>query len=233
MKQLAASLLIMLPFLGQAQDAAFRLGVKLAPNFHWMRSDSKELKGEGSGLGYTFGLAADLPIGDRGNYYVSTGLFLSRMGGRFAADFSREVDGVTTAIRSEHDLRLRYLEIPVSLKLRAVNDKPLTFYGQVGMSTGFNLRARTEFTTRTAVGGTTTTVTDEDNVIDDIALLRLGLVVGAGIEYALQDITLFGGITFNNAFSNVLDKGAKRLVNENSKSRLYASYLEITTGIYF
>lgn len=198
-----------------------------------MRSDSKELKGDGTNLGYSFGLLTEFPIGDRGTYYFSSGLLLNHIGGGFTAAFSKEVEGITTSIRSEQDLRLNYLDIPVALKLRAVNDKPLTFYGQVGMSAGFNLRARSEFTTSTTVGGTTTTVSDTDDVLDDIALMRFGMVVGAGAEYAMTGVTVFGGITFNNAFSNVLDKGAKRVVDENSKSRLFASYLEITAGVFF
>ncbi|MFN3874817.1 MAG: hypothetical protein ACK4L7_02755, partial [Flavobacteriales bacterium] len=60
-----------------------------------------------------------------------------------------------------------------------------------------------------------------------------GLVVGAGAEYTLTGASLFGGLTYNNAFSNLLGKDAKRLVNENSKSKLYASYLEITAGVFF
>lgn len=233
MKKLLAMTLLLAPVLGYAQDSSFRLGIKLAPNFHWMRSDSKELDGDGSGLGYTFGLLTEFPIDERGTYYFSSGLLLNHIGGAFSADFSQEQEGITTSVRSEQDLKLNYLEIPVTLKLRAVSDKPLTFSGQLGVSMGFNLRARSEYTTSTTVAGTTTTVSDQDNVIDDIALLRFGMVVGAIAEYEMNGVALFGGITFNNAFSNVLDKGAKRLVDENSKSRLYANYLEITAGVFF
>lgn len=233
MKHIAAIGLILLPFIGQAQDEGFRLGIKFAPNFHWMRSDSKELSGDGSNLGYSFGLLTEFPIGDRGTYYFSSGLLLNHIGGRFAADFSQDLEGVTTRVVSEQDVRMNYLEIPVTLKLRAVNDNPITFYGQVGMSTSLCLRARSEFTSSTTVSGTTTTISDEDDVLDDVTLFRFGMVVGAGVEYETEAVTLFGGLTFNNAFSNVLDKDAKRLVNENSKSRLFANYLEITAGVFF
>lgn len=234
MKKLLALSLGIVPFLSHAQDPAFRLGIKLAPNFHWMRSDSKEVKGDGTNLGYTFGLLTEFPIGDRGTYYFSSGLLLNHIGGGFSASFDQVTEGITSSIRSEQDLRLNYLEIPVTLKLRAENDNPLTFYGQLGMSASLNIRARSEFTTTTTVGGTTTTLSDEDDVLDDIALPRFGMVVGAGVEYETSSsVTVFGGLTFNNAFSNVLDKGAKRLINENSKSRLYANYLEITAGVFF
>ncbi|MFN3874816.1 MAG: porin family protein, partial [Flavobacteriales bacterium] len=155
--------LLMAPFLSRAQDDGdLRLGVKLAPNFHWLRSDSKELKRDGTGLGYTFGLVSELAIDDRQAYYFSSGVLFNHIGGAFTATFSKEVDGVSTSIRSKQELRVNYLEVPMTLKLRAVNDNPLTFYGQFGASAGFKLRARSTFTTTTTVNGASTTVSDTD-----------------------------------------------------------------------
>lgn len=217
-----------------AQDDSFRLGVKLAPNFAWMRSDSKDLQNAGNRLNYTFGLVSDFKLNEAGNYYFSTGILYNNIGGTFKADGTYDLNGTSTTVRSEQELKLRYIEVPLTLKLRATSDKPLSFYGQLGFSTAFNIRARTDATTTLTVGGTTTTNSLEDeNVIDDIALFKASLVVGAGLEFALPSgTTLFGGLTYNNAFTNALDGDAKNLNATGKKSALFADYLEITLGIF-
>jgi len=214
-----------------AQEASFRLGIKVAPNFAWLRSDSKDLQSDGSRLGISFGLLGDLRLDNAGKYFFSTGIIYNNIGGTFKADGTYDIGGVSTVVKSEQDLKLRYLEIPLTVKLRTITDKPLNLYAQVGTSAAFNLRARTDVTTTSTPGGTTT-LEDED-VIDDVALFKLGLVVGAGIEYSIASgPTLFGGLTYNNAFTNTLDSDAKKLSVNGNKSKLFANYLEITLGVF-
>ncbi|MBL7982554.1 MAG: PorT family protein [Flavobacteriales bacterium] len=218
----------------KAQDDSFRLGIKLAPNFAWMRSDSKDLQSDGNRLSYSFGLTGDLKLNAAGNYFFSTGILYNNIGGTFKADGTYDLNGTTTTVRSQQDLKLRYIEVPLTLKLRATSEKPLSFYGQVGFSAAFNIRARTDATTTLTVGNNTSSASlDDENVIDDIALFKASMVVGAGLEFALPSgTTLFGGLTYNNAFTNALDGDAKNLNATGKKSRLYADYLEITLGIF-
>lgn len=217
-----------------AQDESFRLGVKLSPNFAWMRSDSKDLKSDGSRTSYSFGLIGDFRLNDEGKYFFSTGILYNNIGGKFKAEGTYDLAGVTTTVKSEQDLKLRYIEVPLTLKLRTIADKPLNFYGQLGVSAAFNIRARTDVTTTTTVGGASTTGTLEDeDVIDDVALFKSGVVVGAGAEFALASgTTLFGGLTYNSAFTNTLDSDAKNLSSNGNKSKLFADYLEITLGVF-
>ena len=222
------------PTAASSSTSAFRLGVKLAPNFAWMRADSKDLSSDGSRMGYSFGLLGDFALGDQGTYFFSTGVLLNNIGGKFKADFTTDVDGVSTAFTSEQDLKLRYLEIPLTMKLRTKTDGQVNFYGQVGFSAAINLRARTDFTTTSTVGGSSTTVTSEDeDVIDDIAFFKASLVVGAGAELQMSSVTLVLGATFNNAFTNALDSDAKSFVSDTKKSKLFADYLEITAAMFF
>jgi hypothetical protein len=73
---------------------------------------------------------------------------------------------------------------------------------------------------------------EKENVTSDIAVFKLGLQVGAGGEYQLSDLTIFGGLTFNSGLTNILDKSAKKLVDENDKKKILADYLEFTIGVY-
>jgi hypothetical protein len=216
-------------------DASFRLGIKVAPNFAWMRSDSKDLESDGTKTGFSFGLLGDFRLGDAGTYFLSTGLVLNNIGGKFIADATYDIGGVSTVVRSEQDLKLRYLEIPLALKLRTKTESPMNFYALVGTSAAFNVRARADYsTTSTPNGGTATTTSLEDeDVIDNTALFKMALVVGGGLEYSLTSgPTLFGGVTYNNAFTNVLDGDANSLLPNDKKSKLFADYLEITLGVF-
>ena len=47
-------------------------------------------------------------------------------------------------------------------------------------------------------------LTDED-IKDDIQMFRVGLLIGAGIEYSLSGNTaIVAGVTYNNGFTNTL-----------------------------
>lgn len=220
--------------LSAQDDASFRLGLKAAPNFAWMRSDSKDLTSDGNRTGISYGLLGDFKLNDAATYYFSTGVLLNSIGGKFKADATYEIGGVSTEVKSEQELKLRYIELPLALKLRTKTSGTFNFYGQFGVSTAFNIRARTDATTTSTANGTTTTTSvDDEDVISDIALFKMALVVGAGMEYSLSSgPTLFGGLTYNNAFTNALDGDAKKLLPNDKKSKLFADYLEITLGVF-
>ena len=225
--------LALAPQLSAQDNPSFRLGVKVAPNFAWMRSDSKDLVSDGNRTGFTFGLLGDFSLNEGGTYFFSTGLLLNNIGGTFSSDASYDLNGATTLVKSTLDLKLRYMELPLTLKLRATSDGPLSFYGVLGTSLAFNIRARTDGSATSTVNGNSTTSSYEnENVIDDIALFKAALVVGAGVEYKISTTSLFAGLTYNNAFTNALDGDAKTLTSNGDKSRLFADYLEISLGVF-
>src|SRR5690606_20704037 len=74
------ALLFSAPGLFAQSDNTVRLGIKLAPNLAWVRSDTKGLESDGTLIGYGFGLMAEFPFGTNGNYRFATGLFLNNIG---------------------------------------------------------------------------------------------------------------------------------------------------------
>lgn len=208
-------------------DNSLRLGFKVAPNTAWLRPDSKGLESDGNKSGISFGVIMDIPFGANGTYAFHTGFMLNNIGGKLKATFT---DANSASVVTTQDVSLRYLEIPLCLKLQTKTASPLDFYGLFGTSGAFNLRARSDYST--TVGGVTTSDTDE-NIIDDVALFKMALVVGAGAQYELgSGMLIFGGLTYNNSFINTLQGDTKYIVNGDKKSKLYADYLEVSLGIY-
>lgn len=209
-----------------------RFGIKLAPNMAWLRSDTKGIDGDGNVIGYTFGLLTEFPVGQNGNYRFATGVFLNNIGGKTKSSFSSTDAGVTTSSTSTSTTNLRYVEVPLTIKMMTSEIGLIRYYGQLGVSTALNVRAKSDYETSTTVGGTTTTFSDTKvDVQDDINAFKASLVVGAGLEYNLSGSTsLLAGITYNNAFTTANTNDG---VSGFDDAKIYADYLELTLGVFF
>lgn len=104
---------------GSAQDSGVRFGLSLSPQISWLSSNDKGLEGNGSYLGFSYGLLMDVLIPT--NYAFATGLLISYDGGKLtytdSTKFNTFPDNVYPA-GTQVDYRLQYIEIPLSMKLR-------------------------------------------------------------------------------------------------------------------
>ncbi len=221
-----------------AQEASssegVRFGLKLAPNMGFVRPETDGLESNGSGFGYTFGLIAEFPIGGAGNYRFATGLFLNNITGKWKEKYPYYELGSTTMKTKdlESDVKLQYIELPVTIKMMTNEIGYIRYYGQIGFGNGFNIRAKSDQVVPTVNGSfngepivTEFVENKNEDIQSDIMLYKASLIVGAGMEYNFSGNTsLLVGITYNNGFTNILDiEGAKAK----------AHYLELTTGIFF
>lgn len=225
-----------------AQEAvSLRFGIKLSPNLGWLRPDTKGLESEGTSLGYTFGLLADFPIGYNGNYAFASGLFLTNLGGAFTQGYNF-VENVGASVQTKAlktDVALRYVDIPLTIKMMTNEIGYMRYYGQLGVSAGFNVRAKADIESP-VVSGTLTdgtpivsgfTLLEDEDFQEDTNLFRAGLVIGGGMEYNFSGQTsALIGITYNNSIINVLEKEA---IPGFDSPKLFAEYLELTLGVFF
>jgi len=210
-----------------------RFGIKLAPNMAWLRSDSRGIEGDGSVLGYSFGLLTELPVGQTGNYRFATGVFLNNVGGKTVSKFSTtDLNSVTTDFVASATTNLRYVEIPFTIKMMTNEIGLMRYYGQLGLSTAANVRAKQDWEQTATTNGTTNTTTEETlDVQDDTNVFKAALVVGGGLEYNVSGNTsLLIGLTYNNAFTTVNKSDAVEGV---PNAKVYADYLELTLGVFF
>lgn len=237
---LLTATLLALPSINAQDDQSVRFGIKLAPNMGWLRPDTKGLKSNGTSLGYTFGLMADFPVGTTGNYAFASGLFLTTVGGGYTTDFSF-VENVNSAVLTkamETDLSLRYIDLPLTIKMKTNEIGYARYYGQIGVMTSFNIRSKADFEVPVPTGtlndGTPIvsgfTLLEDEDFQGDTNLFRAALVVGGGMEYNFSGNTaLLVGITYNNGFTNILNG----IEYNGKKAKLFNDFLELSLGIYF
>lgn len=226
----ALSLFLITAAHAQNEGRSVRFGIKLAPNMGWVKPDTKGLKKGGSKFGYSFGLMGDFMIGGNGNYAFATGVLLNNIGGKLTTPVT--VNGDSKDLETE--LHLRYIEIPLTMKLKTSEIGYMTYYGQIGVSAAFNIRAKADFETVDQTTNKVVLVEDED-VADDVSMFKAALVVGGGLEYNFSGNTsLLVGVTYNGAFTNLYD-GLEYIDENGSKKdvKAFANYIELTTGVFF
>ncbi len=224
---IASFILISLTIFAQ-EEPAFHFGVKASPSLAWLRSDTKGYASDGSKFGFSYGLITDFNFASK--YAFSTGIDITYRGGKFkTVQELKDIVNKDSVISTSASYVLQYLEIPITLKLKTNEIGSVTYYVQVGVAPGINIRARKNYesSTQTTVSGIPQTINAEENKLDaqsEINSLNLSMIIGGGVEYTLSGQTvLVGGIQFNNGFLDVFDGDPK--VNSN--------YLALTLGILF
>jgi opacity protein-like surface antigen len=215
-------------------DPGVRFGLKLAPNMSWQRPDTKGIKSDGSKFGYTFGLNVEFPVGANGNYRFGTGLMLNNVGGKLKQEYSYvDTSGTTLTKELTQDIKLRYIEVPLTMKLLTNEIGYIRYFGLIGFGTAFNIRAKGDYDVPVpdANGSIVGFATLEDEDIkDDVQAFKASLIIGAGMEYNFSGNTALQiGITYNNGFTNTL--ADKEVNGKTAKS--FQDYLELNLGIFF
>lgn len=214
-------------------DAGVRLGIKVAPNMSWLKADTKGLEGDGSKIGFTFGLVTEFPIGNSGNYRFGTGLFLNYAGGNYLQAITyTDANGQLLTRDLSSKTKLQYVELPLTVKLMTNEIGYMRYYGRLGFGAAFNLSAKGDFETL-AVGPNgvagISSFEDED-IKDGIQPFRAGLIVGGGLEYNFSgSTTVQVGVNYHNGFTNLL-KDAK--VGDKT-AKLLQNYLELDLAVFF
>jgi hypothetical protein len=182
-----------------SEEKNFRLGLSINPNLGWLRYDDDYAAS--AKAGFSYGLVADLGFAD--NYYFSTGLLINSI--------SSKVDFPGTGVDRDK-IRLQYVEIPLTIKLKSVENETGRFYGQFGFTTGFKVSGKER------LAGA-----DKNQSISGDDLFRLGLQIGGGKEWKLSDnLGFMTGLTFNNGFTRAIKEGKPK-----------TSYVALNLGLFF
>jgi opacity protein-like surface antigen len=221
-------------------DHLFHFGLKASPDLSWFNSSIKTITNDGSRLGFGYGLTTE--FGFTKNYAFSTGLEIINAGGKlkFPDSTLYTLPGVAHSNLKDSSInnrtyKLRYIEIPLLLKLKSNRQGPMTYFGQFGL----DLAVRWQALANDNITASNVTSTNNDvDISKDVSLMRLALDIGLGVEYNLQGSTsLEFSLNYSNGFTNGLKSNSVYLFTKNFATALQQNavfnYVGLTIGVLF
>ncbi|WP_430816659.1 outer membrane beta-barrel protein [Carboxylicivirga sp. RSCT41] len=167
-----------------------RLSFVLSPQISWLSSDNSSVDGNGNLFGYNFGVVMDRFFDT--NYAFSTGLTINTTGGKlsYPADNPVEIGG-NLEYPGDVTYRLKYIEVPIALKLITNEFHRSRYYGQFGLYTQYNIK---------------TNDGEGNNLKNEVNFFDLGYQLGGGMEYSLGgDTYMMLGLIYSGGFLDVTD----------------------------
>ena len=195
-------LLTIFAYTANAQFQSFFFGLKAAPQLTWMKPDVDNMKANGTKMGFAWGFVAEKNFTE--NYSITSGFNMLFNGGKLT------ISDVASSTNREYFLK--YIEVPVSLKMRTNPISGIRYFGRVGFGTAFKIGSKVIDEVTPTDGPTTTSLKKN---YDKISFVRESLVVGVGAEYELNEGPRMGvEFTFNNGLTNILtEKNEKAMPN--------------------
>ena len=222
----------------------FHFGLKVSPSISWLAPSTQKFTDNGVNLGFGYGLITE--FGFTKNYAFSTGLEILNAGGKlgfpkspdttFYTILNQDVSPSRTDIFSllQRSYKLRYVNVPLLLKLKSNQIGAMTYFGQFGFDLSFKWQASSN--DDVSLNGTETTRNDVD-ISKDINFLRLALNVGLGAEYNLSGSTsLVFSVVYNNGFTNTLKNSSKMLFDKHFNAltqKAVFNYVALNVGVLF
>lgn len=226
-------LLLIIIFLSSSsvlsQQKPFVFGFKAGPNLGWLKPDTKDYTSTGAQVGFNWGFIADFFLME--NYAITTGFDVIFLNGGLEMPYGITLpdDTVMTAGTLERKYKLKYIQIPVTLKMKTNELGKFKIFGQIGLGTNFLIGAKADdsFTS----DDYSSNETDVD-IYDDITFMRESLIIGGGAEYSLGGSTsLMAAIVFNNGFMDILN--GKNPVDPTVNNKATSNFVSFEVGIVF
>ncbi|MFT5336659.1 MAG: hypothetical protein ACJAY8_000867 [Sphingobacteriales bacterium] len=216
----------LLSVISSAQDSYKKTNIALHFSGHIvsLKPQSNSAIADGAASGYSFGAIIDRHF--EKNYAFTTGFSVMNSGIKDQL-WEKENESYTKYNRK---IKIQYIEIPTILKLKTNEIGYMTYYGNIGLSSGFRLKSTFE----KSFGDQKV---DSGNAKEETSIFRSALVIGGGMEYNVSGSTnILVGINYHNGFTNVL-KGDGVAENNGvftiEKQKAYANFVELKLGIFF
>ncbi|MEI7499806.1 MAG: porin family protein [Bacteroidota bacterium] len=205
-----------------------KLGLKISPNLGWMSPGTKGYSSDGARLGMTVGFVSDIYFAE--NYALSTGFNFQFLNGKLNYSDSVAIDGNHKPVDGQvfRKYNFIYLEIPIMIKMQTKKFGKISYFGQIGLGTGFRVKTTVKEHFEPATGNA---VDQQYDFNGGTTLIRESILVGIGCEYHIDESTcVFIGFNYSNSLNNVLT-GVNYKSKFNEKSML--NYAELNIGILF
>jgi len=207
-----------------AQSKPFRFGIKLSPSMGWLKPNTEDYESQGVDIGFGWGFMCDITLTD--NYFFATGFDMEWNYGGLEYPDIYESDTVMLT----RDYKLKYIDIPLSIKMKTNQFNKLAFFGQLGLAPGFRIGATADDSYRFSDNSI-----EEDtkrDITDDINLFRTSVLIGAGTEFYLDESTcIVASLSFKNGITNVL-KGTNA-IDKSLNEKAHYNGLSLNIGVIF
>ena len=171
----------------------FNLTFLASPQVSWLKSDSKEIKGDGGFLGFGYGVEGDFFLGSE-NYAITTGMTVSTTGGSLVYGQVIPFGGKILPAGTKVNYYLTNLEFPLVLKMRTRDFDRFRYFAQFGLTNWINIKAKASSSDGSFI---------KETIQDEIRFFNVGLNVGAGLEYDLgHGNAISGGLVYSNGFTD-------------------------------
>lgn len=215
--------LLSVTYAANAQFPPYYFGLKAAPQISWMKPNIDNYESDGVKAGFGWGFIAEFNFTE--NHCIATGFNMLFNGGKLK--FPAVQDGDTGVMM--RDYFLKYIEVPLTLKMRTNSMNGFRYFGRIGLGTAFKIGSKKidEFTNSDGQ-----IITSSKVNYDNVTFARESLIVGIGGEYEVKDGPKLGvEITFNNGFTNILN--GKNTLDPSINEKANPSFMELAFSVLF
>ena len=205
-----------------------KLGLRVAPNIGWMIPGTKGYSSDGARMGAAIGFISDFYFAE--NYAFSTGFNFQYINGKLNYTDSLLIENSSKPVNGDvhRKYHFLYMEIPMMIKMKTNRFGKASFYGQIGLGTGFCVKSSVK---EHFVPDTGDPVDQQYDFDRGTSLIRESILIGIGCEYNLDESSrILIGLDYSNSLNNVLT-GVNYKSGLNEKSSL--NFAELTIGILF
>ncbi|MBC8004501.1 MAG: outer membrane beta-barrel protein [Verrucomicrobia bacterium] len=202
MKQITLLVVLTIFTLNSWGQAHIRLSFTTSPTINWMNSSNRDVDKQPLVLGYDFGINGDIYFTENDNYSFQTGLNIINSGGKlgFRANQGFAFAGEELEENVEIRYRLRYMEVPLNIRLRTEEFQRVYYWGLFGLSPMVNIGAR---------GDSDDGALRKATIHDEINMFNIGMNVGVGFDYDLGgNNSVSAGLIFQNGLTDVTTDNA-------------------------
>ena len=209
--RLSASLLflVLIAAPGRVINAqqSIRFGIHADPLVSWFTSDNKDVMNDGARPGLNFGLTFNKYFAE--NYAFSTGLNLITAGGNLVCNDTIEMmlNNSTTVLPGNRvTYNIKYLALPLGLKLQSNQIGYITFFTDLGLDPKFVLGGKASIP---SIG------IEKENAVNELNNINVGYHITGGIEYSLGGSTaLVFGLSFDSNFIDITKENGNQPVDK-------------------
>ncbi|MES2780261.1 MAG: porin family protein [Bacteroidota bacterium] len=198
--------------------AQIKIGIRVAPQITWSTSDNKNTETNGTRINAAYGLMLDYFFTE--NYALGTEIGIQSFGTNLnlsktrytSITYNYGASSVSNLEDLKYDYQLRYVAVPIILKMRTNEIGYLRYYAEFGYSSGFLIRSKADVSMDklqlTNVNINDPDAEDQFNIetqkySDKVSSYRGALIIGAGIQYNMfGNSMLVAGLRYDNGFTS-------------------------------